>query len=78
MKIGILTSDGDCPVLSAVISGAVPQGIAIDGDEFVWLFDGWRRVVEGGCHHLLMESTRLLINPLIRGTHVRKQRVRCP
>ncbi|MFN3924824.1 MAG: 6-phosphofructokinase, partial [Pseudarthrobacter sp.] len=29
MKIGILTSGGDCPGLNAVIRGAVLKGIAI-------------------------------------------------
>ncbi|WP_416429726.1 6-phosphofructokinase [Paenarthrobacter nicotinovorans] len=47
MKIGILTSGGDCPGLNAVIRGAVLKGIAIQGHEFVGFRDGWRGVVEG-------------------------------
>src|SRR5215218_7659383 len=47
MKIGILTSGGDCPGLNAVIRGAVLKGIAIHGHEFVGFLDGWRGVVEG-------------------------------
>ena len=47
MKIGILTSGGDCPGLNAVIRGAVLKGIAIHGHEFVGFRDGWRGVVEG-------------------------------
>ncbi len=36
MKIGILTSGGDCPGLNAVIrGGSVLKGIAIHGQEFV-------------------------------------------
>lgn len=46
MKIGILTSGGDCPGLNAVIRGAVLKGIAIQGHEFVGFRDGWRGVVE--------------------------------
>ena len=46
MKIGILTSGGDCPGLNAVIRGAVLKGIAIHGHEFVGFLDGWRGVVE--------------------------------
>ncbi|HKU31827.1 MAG TPA: 6-phosphofructokinase, partial [Arthrobacter sp.] len=40
MKIGILTSGGDCPGLNAVIRGAVLKGIAIHGQEFVGFRDG--------------------------------------
>jgi 6-phosphofructokinase 1 len=47
MKIGILTSGGDCPGLNAVIRGAVLKGIAVRGHEFVGYRDGWRGVVEG-------------------------------
>jgi 6-phosphofructokinase len=46
MKIGILTSGGDCPGLNAVIRGAVLKGIAVHGHEFVGFLDGWRGVVE--------------------------------
>ena len=47
MKIGILTSGGDCPGLNAVIRGAVLKGITVHGHEFVGFLDGWRGVVEG-------------------------------
>jgi len=47
MKIGILTSGGDCPGLNAVIRGAVLKGTSIYGAEFVGFKDGWRGVVEG-------------------------------
>src|SRR6476659_360382 len=46
MKIGILTSGGDCPGLNAVIRGAVLKGIAVHGHEFVGFLDGWPGVVE--------------------------------
>ncbi|QAY74393.1 ATP-dependent 6-phosphofructokinase [Agromyces protaetiae] len=46
MKIGLLTSGGDCPGLNAVIRGAVLEGIIEHGDEFVGFRDGWRGVVE--------------------------------
>ncbi|PZF62070.1 6-phosphofructokinase [Curtobacterium sp. MCBD17_034] len=46
MRIGILTSGGDCPGLNAVIRGAVVKGIAIHGHEFVGFRDGWRGVVQ--------------------------------
>jgi 6-phosphofructokinase 1 len=42
MKIGILTSGGDCPGLNAVIRGAVLKGSRKYGIEFVGIRDGWR------------------------------------
>ncbi len=47
MKIGILTSGGDCPGLNAVIRGAVLKGTQIYNREFVGFRDGWRGVVDG-------------------------------
>jgi 6-phosphofructokinase 1 len=47
MRIGILTSGGDCPGLNTVIRGAVLKGTRGFGDEFVGFRDGWRGVVDG-------------------------------
>lgn len=47
MKIGILTSGGDCPGLNAVIRAAVLKGVTVHGHEFVGFLDGWRGVVQG-------------------------------
>jgi phosphofructokinase-like protein len=47
MRIGVLTSGGDCPGLNAVIRGAVLKGTKIYNQEFVGIRDGWRGVVEG-------------------------------
>ncbi|GGD44006.1 ATP-dependent 6-phosphofructokinase [Microbacterium faecale] len=46
MKIGILTSGGDCPGLNAVIRGAVLKGSRKYGIEFVGIRDGWRGLVD--------------------------------
>ena len=46
MKIGILTSGGDCPGLNAVIRGAVIKGDKLFEDEFIGFKDGWRGVIE--------------------------------
>ncbi|GAA4675499.1 6-phosphofructokinase [Frondihabitans cladoniiphilus] len=46
MRIGLLTSGGDCPGLNAVIRGAVLKGSTIHGQDFVGFRDGWRGVVE--------------------------------
>jgi phosphofructokinase-like protein len=62
MKIGILTSGGDCPGLNAVIRGAVLKGIAIHGHEFVGFLDGWRGVVEGD----IIEIPRTLVRGIAK------------
>ncbi|MHB1234264.1 MAG: 6-phosphofructokinase [Microbacteriaceae bacterium] len=46
MKIGILTSGGDCPGLNAVIRGVVMKGDRIHGAEFVGFKYGWRGVLD--------------------------------
>ena len=46
MKIGILTSGGDCPGLNAVIRGAVLKGDQQFEDEFIGYRDGWRGVID--------------------------------
>ncbi|MCG2624363.1 ATP-dependent 6-phosphofructokinase [Arthrobacter sp. I2-34] len=58
MKIGILTSGGDCPGLNAVIRGAVLKGIKSHGHEFVGFRDGWRGLVEGDVMDLPRHSVR--------------------
>ena len=47
MRIGILTSGGDCPGLNAVIRGVVLKGTTAYGLDFVGIRDGWRGVVDG-------------------------------
>ena len=46
MKIGILTSGGDCPGLNSVIRGAVLKGVIAHDTEFVGFRWGWKGVVE--------------------------------
>ncbi len=47
MKIGILTSGGDCPGLNAVIRGIVLKASIAYDIELVGIRDGWRGVVDG-------------------------------
>lgn len=47
MKIGILTSGGDCPGLNAVIRAAVFTGTKLHDMEFIGFKNGWKGVVEG-------------------------------
>lgn len=58
MKIGILTSGGDCPGLNAVIRGAVLKGIKFHDQEFVGFRDGWRGLVEADIMDLPRNSVR--------------------
>ncbi|MEX5269304.1 6-phosphofructokinase [Kocuria sabuli] len=62
MKIGLLTSGGDCPGLNAVIRGAVLHGIKTHDHEFVGFRDGWRGVVEGD----IMDLPRTRVRGLAR------------
>ena len=62
MKIGILTSGGDCPGLNAVIRGAVLKGVEAYGYSFVGFKHGWRGVVEGSFVPLGEEQVRFLAN----------------
>ncbi|MFB2556071.1 6-phosphofructokinase [Herbiconiux liangxiaofengii] len=58
MRIGILTSGGDCPGLNAVIRGAVLKGTEINDQEFVGFRDGWRGVVAGDIRPLDRSDVR--------------------
>ncbi|MCS6712416.1 ATP-dependent 6-phosphofructokinase [Brachybacterium sp. EF45031] len=58
MKIGILTSGGDCPGLNAVIRGAVLTGDRLYEDEFVGFRDGWRGVFDGDVKNLPRRAVR--------------------
>ena len=58
MKIGILTSGGDCPGLNSVIRGAVLKGLDTYDYEFVGFLQGWRGVVEGRMVPLDRERVR--------------------
>ena len=62
MKIGLLTSGGDCPGLNAVIRGAVLHGIKSYGHEFVGFRDGWRGLVEAD----VMDLPRTAVRGLAR------------
>lgn len=58
MRIGLLTSGGDCPGLNAVIRGAVLQGVINYDDEFLGIHHGWRGLVEGDIHPLSRHDVR--------------------
>jgi 6-phosphofructokinase 1 len=58
MKIGILTSGGDCPGLNAVIRGAVLKGDRTYGADFVGFRYGWRGLLENDTQPLDRHSVR--------------------
>lgn len=58
MKIGILTSGGDCPGLNAVIRGAVLKGTEVHDLEFIAIRDGWRGLVEADFAPLTRHDVR--------------------
>lgn len=60
MRIGILTSGGDCPGLNAVIRAAVLKGMDTYDFEFVGFKHGWRGVIEGNFVPLGQEEVRFL------------------
>ena len=58
MRIGILTSGGDCPGLNAVIRAAVLTGIKEHDFEFVGIRDGWRGLIQGDVRALNRSAVR--------------------
>ncbi|MGW0736420.1 6-phosphofructokinase [Streptomyces sp. NPDC002851] len=46
MRIGVLTSGGDCPGLNAVIRSVVHRAVADHGDEVIGFHDGWKGLLE--------------------------------
>lgn len=58
MKIGVLTSGGDCPGLNAVIRGIVRKGIRSHDNTFVGIRDGWRGLLEDDMFDMTMLDVR--------------------
>ncbi|WP_049656210.1 6-phosphofructokinase [Kitasatospora sp. MY 5-36] len=56
MRIGVLTSGGDCPGLNAVIRSVVHRGVGDHGDEIIGFEDGWRGFLEGHHRPLTLDS----------------------
>lgn len=56
MRIGVLTSGGDCPGLNAVIRSVVHRGVVDHGDEVIGFQDGWKGLLEGLYRPLPLES----------------------
>ncbi|WP_037572512.1 ATP-dependent 6-phosphofructokinase [Phaeacidiphilus oryzae] len=61
MRIGVLTSGGDCPGLNAVIRSVVHRGIADHEDEIVGIEDGFLGLIEGRSRRLTLEDVQGLL-----------------
>jgi 6-phosphofructokinase 1 len=58
MRIGVLTSGGDCPGLNAVIRALVRKVERVHHGEVIGFRDAWRGVIEDDCEQLTVESCR--------------------
>ncbi|GHC33962.1 6-phosphofructokinase [Streptomyces cinnamoneus] len=56
MRIGVLTSGGDCPGLNAVIRSVVHRAVVDHGDEVIGFHDGWRGLLEADYRTLDLEA----------------------
>ena len=61
MRIGVLTSGGDCPGLNAVIRAVVRKGEAHYHDEMFGFLDAWRGVMASEWKALSIEVCRGLL-----------------
>ncbi len=58
VRVGVLTSGGDCPGLNAVIRAVVRRGERHWGDTLVGFHDGWEGTIEGRWQELDVEAMR--------------------
>jgi 6-phosphofructokinase 1 len=58
MRIGVLTSGGDCPGLNAVIRALVRKAERVHGATVLGFRDAWRGVLEDDVEELTVESCR--------------------
>ena len=58
MRVGLLTSGGDCPGLNAVIRAAVLNGVKTHDFEMVGIRNGWAGIIEKDVVELTRQSVR--------------------
>ncbi|MFD9726025.1 6-phosphofructokinase [Streptomyces sp. NPDC059072] len=56
MRIGVLTSGGDCPGLNAVIRSVVHRAVVDHGDEVIGFLDGWKGLLEADYRKLDLDA----------------------
>ncbi|SEM36773.1 ATP-dependent 6-phosphofructokinase [Streptacidiphilus jiangxiensis] len=79
MRIGVLTSGGDCPGLNAVIRSVVHRAVTEHGDEVVGVQDGFLGLIEGRTRPLgLEEVTGILTRggTILGSARVERERMR--
>lgn len=61
MKVGVLTSGGDCPGLNAVIRAIVRKGMTMNC-EVIGIFDGWKGIIEENYNPLDTKKVAGIVN----------------
>ncbi|SCK25958.1 6-phosphofructokinase [Streptomyces sp. ScaeMP-e48] len=56
MRLGVLTSSGDCPGLNAVIRSVVHRAVADHGDDVIGFREGWKGLLERDCRKLDLDA----------------------
>lgn len=79
MRIGVLTSGGDCPGLNAVIRSVVHRAVADHGDEVIGFRDGWRGLLEGDHRPLDLDAVAHILptgGTILGSSRVRPEQLR--
>ncbi|MEU6242311.1 MULTISPECIES: 6-phosphofructokinase [unclassified Streptomyces] len=74
MRIGVLTSGGDCPGLNAVIRSVVHRALVDHGDEVLGFRDGWKGLLE--CDYTKLDLDAVSGILALGGTVLGSSRVR--
>ncbi|MER7672667.1 ATP-dependent 6-phosphofructokinase [Kitasatospora sp. NPDC096128] len=78
MRIGVLTSGGDCPGLNAVIRSVVHRGTDVHGDEIVGIEDGFLGLIEGRTRPVSHDDVTGLLTlggTILGSARVRRERI---
>ncbi|MEU1785609.1 6-phosphofructokinase [Streptomyces sparsogenes] len=79
MRIGVLTSGGDCPGLNAVIRSVVHRAVVDHGDEVIGFHDGWKGLLEGDYRKLDLDAVGGILalgGTILGSTRVQPTRLR--
>ncbi|MEV7217162.1 6-phosphofructokinase [Kitasatospora cineracea] len=79
MRIGVLTSGGDCPGLNAVIRSIVHRGTDVHGDEILGIEDGFLGLIEGRARPISHEDVTGLLTlggTILGSARVQREKIR--
>ncbi|MFC1414578.1 ATP-dependent 6-phosphofructokinase [Streptacidiphilus sp. N1-12] len=79
MRIGVLTSGGDCPGLNAVIRSVVHRAVADHGDTVVGIEDGFLGLIEGRSRPLALDDVHGILTrggTVLGSARVARERMR--